>query len=86
LTLSLLFVPGAELSEAELALHTIGIRMKTTADRVFDVLEVIHEFEPTGVGARNLAVIVDQDAVMVCDLESGHQVRAAIDRVSAGGR
>ena len=38
------------------------------------------------VGARNLAVIVDQDAVMVCDLESGHQVRAAIDRVSAGGR
>lgn len=38
------------------------------------------------VGARNLAVIVDQGAVMVCDLESGHQVRAAIDRVSAGGR
>ncbi len=38
------------------------------------------------VGARNLAVIVDQGAVMVCDLESGHQVRAAIDRVSGGGR
>ena len=38
------------------------------------------------VGARNLAVIVDQGAVMVCDLESGHQVRAALDRVSAGGR
>ncbi len=38
------------------------------------------------VGARNLAVIVDQGAVMVCDLESGHQVRAAIDRVSAGER
>jgi mannose-1-phosphate guanylyltransferase len=38
------------------------------------------------VGARNLAVIVDQGAVMVCDLESGHQIRAAIDQVSAGGR
>lgn len=38
------------------------------------------------VGARNLAVIVDQGAVMICDLESGHQVRAAIDRVSADGR
>ena len=38
------------------------------------------------VGARNLAVIVAQGAVMVCDLESGHQVRAAIDRVSAGAR
>jgi mannose-1-phosphate guanylyltransferase/mannose-6-phosphate isomerase len=38
------------------------------------------------VGARNLAVIVDQGAVMVCDLQAGHQVRAAINRVSAGER
>lgn len=38
------------------------------------------------VGARNLAVIVDQDAVMICDLDAGHQVRAAIEKVSAGGR
>lgn len=38
------------------------------------------------VGARNLAVIVDQGAVMICDLAAGHRVRAAVARVSAGGR
>ena len=38
------------------------------------------------VGARNLAVIVDPAGVMICDLDSGHQVRAALEKVSAGGR
>lgn len=38
------------------------------------------------VGARNLAVIVDRGAVMICDLDSGHHVRSAVERVSAGGR
>lgn len=39
----------------EIVLHTIGHRLKVDPDRVFDVLEVIQEFEPTGVGARDLA-------------------------------
>lgn len=50
------------------------------------LVRAAHGMTVAVVGARNLAVIVDQGAVMVCDLESGHQVRAAIDRVSAGGR
>ncbi|MDX2176096.1 MAG: RNA polymerase factor sigma-54 [Candidatus Sumerlaeia bacterium] len=39
----------------ELLLEVVAFRMKTTPETVFDVLEVVQEFEPTGVGARNLA-------------------------------
>lgn len=39
----------------ELLLDVIAARMRTTADRVFDVLEVVQEFEPTGIAARSLA-------------------------------
>ncbi len=38
------------------------------------------------VGTRKLAVIVDEDGVMICDLDAGDQVRAAVDRVSAAPR
>lgn len=44
-----------EMSKEELVLHTIASRLKTDDQTVFDVLEVVQEFEPTGVGARNLA-------------------------------
>jgi RNA polymerase sigma-54 factor len=43
-----------EFSAAELVLEVIAHRTKSTSDQVFDVLEVIHDFEPTGVGARDL--------------------------------
>jgi len=39
----------------DLVLECIAWRLKTDAQTVFDVLEVIHDMEPTGVGARNLA-------------------------------
>ncbi|MEQ8820787.1 MAG: RNA polymerase factor sigma-54 [Sumerlaeia bacterium] len=39
----------------ELVLDCVAFRMKTDAQTVFDVLEVIQDFEPTGVGARDLA-------------------------------
>jgi RNA polymerase sigma-54 factor len=39
---------------AELILDAIALRMKTDRQVVFDVLEVIQDFEPTGVGARDL--------------------------------
>ena len=45
----------ADLPPNDLILETIAFRTKATADAVFDVLEVIQEFEPTGVGARDLA-------------------------------
>ncbi|MCC7392966.1 RNA polymerase factor sigma-54 [Candidatus Sumerlaeota bacterium] len=45
----------ADLSPNDLILEAIAFRTKATADAVFDVLEVIQEFEPTGVGARDLA-------------------------------
>lgn len=38
------------------------------------------------VGTRNLAVIVEGDGVMICDLGAADQVRAAVDRVSAAPR
>jgi RNA polymerase sigma-54 factor len=44
-----------ELDPADLLLEVIAFRTNSTPDQVFDVLEVIHDFEPTGVGARNLA-------------------------------
>ncbi|MBX3729783.1 MAG: RNA polymerase factor sigma-54 [Candidatus Sumerlaeia bacterium] len=44
-----------DLPPTELVLHVIAGRMRTDPDTVFDVLEVIHDFEPTGVGARDLA-------------------------------
>ena len=44
-----------QMPKEELVLHTIAKRLNTDDQRVFDVLEVIQEFEPTGVGARNLA-------------------------------
>lgn len=44
----------ADLSAPDLLLETIAFRTNATADQVFDVLEVIHDFEPTGIGARDL--------------------------------
>ncbi len=44
-----------EMRPAELILEVVAFRTKTTPDRVFDVLEIIQEFEPTGVAARDLA-------------------------------
>lgn len=44
-----------QITKEELVLKTIASRLKTDEQTVFDVLEVIQEFEPTGVGARNLA-------------------------------
>lgn len=38
------------------------------------------------VGARNLAVIVDRDAVMICDMGAAEHLRSAIDRVTAAPR
>ncbi len=38
------------------------------------------------VGASNLAVIVDDDGVMICDLDAADQVRIAVDRVSGERR
>ena len=38
----------------ELILETIARRMKVDSQHVFDVLEIVHDFEPTGVGARDL--------------------------------
>ncbi len=38
----------------ELILDAIALRLKTERQTVFDVLEVVQEFEPTGVGARDL--------------------------------
>ncbi len=43
-----------DLHPSDLMLHSVAYRMKTEADRVFDVLEILHEFEPTGVAARDL--------------------------------
>lgn len=43
-----------EMREEDLILECIARRLKTDADTVFNVLEVIHDFEPTGVGARGL--------------------------------
>ncbi len=44
----------ADTPATDLVLDTIAARMRTTADRVFDVLEVIQDFDPTGVAARDL--------------------------------
>ncbi len=43
-----------DLHESDLLLDVIGKRLEVPADRVFDVLEILHEFEPTGVAARDL--------------------------------
>ena len=43
-----------DLHPSDLMLHSVAYRMKTEPDRVFDVLEILHEFEPTGVAARDL--------------------------------
>lgn len=45
----------AQTPEEDLVLECIAWRMKSDAQTVFDVLEVIQDFEPTGVGARGLA-------------------------------
>ncbi|MDK2972071.1 MAG: polymerase sigma-54 factor [Candidatus Sumerlaeota bacterium] len=45
----------AGMRPSELVLEVIALRMGVDSQRVFDVLEVIHDFEPTGVGARDLA-------------------------------
>lgn len=39
----------------ELMLDAVAVRMKTDRETVFEALEVIQDFEPTGVGARDLA-------------------------------
>jgi len=44
-----------EFTKEDLILETYAHRLKTDSQTIFDVLEVIHDFEPTGVGARNLA-------------------------------
>lgn len=49
------FSDMADLTPNDLVLETVGWRLKVDADRVFDVLEIIQEFEPTGVAARDLA-------------------------------
>jgi len=41
--------------QSELILDAIALRLKTDRQTVFDVLEVVQDFEPTGVGARDLA-------------------------------
>jgi RNA polymerase sigma-54 factor len=43
------------MNQNEMVMEVIAFRTKSTADAVFDVLEVIQEFEPTGVAARDLA-------------------------------
>lgn len=45
----------AAMRPSELILLTIGRRLKIDPQQVYDVLEVIQDFEPTGVGARDLA-------------------------------
>lgn len=45
----------ADMPQSDLILETIAVRLKSTPEIVFDVLEVIQEFEPTGIGARDLA-------------------------------
>jgi RNA polymerase sigma-54 factor len=39
----------------DLALEVIAYRLRTTSERVYSVLEVLQEFEPTGVCARSLS-------------------------------
>ena len=43
-----------EMREEDLIVECIARRLRVDPQQVFDVLEVIHEFEPTGVGARSL--------------------------------
>lgn len=45
----------SQLSLNEMVLEVIALRMKCEPQEVFDVLEIIQEFEPTGVAARDLA-------------------------------
>lgn len=44
-----------EMPEEELLLEVVAHRLRSTPAVVFDVLEVLQDFEPTGVCARNLA-------------------------------
>lgn len=39
----------------DLLLEVIAFRLKVDPQRVFDVLDIIHDFEPTGVAARSLS-------------------------------
>ncbi|CAN5222172.1 hypothetical protein BH09SUM1_BH09SUM1_21900 [soil metagenome] len=45
----------AAMEPPDLVLEVLAHRLKTTSDEVFDVLEVIQDFEPTGIAARDLA-------------------------------
>ncbi len=44
----------AEIPAIDLVLEVIGFRLDVRGDEVFDVLDVIQEFEPTGIAARDL--------------------------------
>lgn len=44
-----------EIPVEDLLLEVIAFRLQVDPQRVFDVLDIIQEFEPTGVAARNLA-------------------------------
>ncbi|MHB8530043.1 MAG: AGE family epimerase/isomerase [Caulobacteraceae bacterium] len=39
----------------------------------------------TAVGVRNLAIVAEKDAVLVCDLASSQRVKLVVDQVKAGG-
>jgi mannose-1-phosphate guanylyltransferase/mannose-6-phosphate isomerase len=39
-----------------------------------------------GIGLRGVGVIVEKDAVLVCDLAAAQDVKQAVDRLKAGGR
>lgn len=45
----------AGIPPSEMILEVIAFRLRTTPDVIFDVLEIIQDFEPTGVAARDLA-------------------------------
>lgn len=50
------------------------------------IVRAAHGMTVAVVGASRLAVIVDDQSVMICDLDSADQVRTAVDRVTAAPR
>lgn len=50
------------------------------------IVRAAHGITVAVVGASHLAIIADADGIMICDLDSGHHVRKAVDRVSGGRR
>jgi RNA polymerase sigma-54 factor len=45
----------AMMGPSEIVLEVIAFRMNTDPGRVFDVLEIVQEFDPTGIAARSLS-------------------------------